>query len=433
MLTAWLEQKDREIIESELAIAAARYESGGLDAVREDINERHRETLFVRVAGPGNETLVQHIPAEWNEFDLKQLEGMEVRGDGQWIRLVSQEDQDVLEKPDQLEILSSVLPDGSLVQVGKSTEGRKDVLGYFQGIFGVVMIAVLGIGLAGGVWLANRSLQPVRELGGALRSIRGTGRLAARVPTRETGDELDELAKLLNALLETIEALVTRMRSSLDSIAHELRTPMTRLRGTAEVALRTPADAEAYKQALADCLEEAEQTLTMLNTLMDLAEAETGAMRLEWEEVNLSALLEGVVGLYEHVAEERGVTLKADIPEGLRLRADPRRVRQAAANVVDNAIKYTLEGGGVEIAAHGEKRELVISVKDTGIGIKGEELPRIWDRLYRGEASRSERGLGLGLSVVRAVVQAHKGSVEAHSEPGGGSEFVMRLPLGPTE
>jgi heavy metal sensor kinase len=430
LLAAWLEQQDRDTIESDLALYSARYLSGGVEGVKEETLARHKDSLFVRVAGPGNETLWQHIPPEWNEFDLKQLEGGSGRGDSRWTYLVSQEDKDLFEKPDRLEIVTSVLPDGTRVEVGKSSEGRKDVLGYFQGIFGVAMLAVLGIGLAGGMWLARRSLRPVRELAGTLASIRRTGQLAARVPTRQTGDELDELAGLLNALLDTIESLVTRMRSALDTIAHELRTPMTRLRGTAEVALRTSADAEAYKQALADCLEEAEQTLTMLNTLMDLAEAESGAMKLEVEEVNLSAVLEGVVGLYEHVAEEKGVTLRAAIPDGLRLRADPRRLRQAVANLVDNALKYTAAGGRVEIAVQSDNNQVAIAVRDTGMGIKPEELPRVWERLYRGEAARSERGLGLGLSVARAVVAAHKGRVEARSQPGAGSEFVIRLPGG---
>jgi signal transduction histidine kinase len=250
----------------------------------------------------------------------------------------------------------------------------------------------------------------------------------ARVPLRHTGDEVDELAGQFNALLDTIESLVTRMRSALDDIAHELRTPMTRLRGAAEMALRSTPDTETYKHALADCLEEAEQTLTTLNALMDVAEAEAGAMKLDREEVDLPALLGSVAGLYEHVAEEKGITLRTAVADGLRLTADPRRLRQAVANLVDNAIKYTPRGGEIEISARGEQQQ--VSVKDTGMGVRAEELPRIWDRLYRGGGSGSERGLGLGLSLVRAVVQAHQGSVEAASEPGKGSQFVLRLPAG---
>lgn len=429
LLSSSLEEKDRESIESQLRLYASHYESGGLDKLIQKLNGGDKESLFVRVAGPGNETVFQNMPAQWDEFDLKQLETKAVKGNLQWTYLVAEEDTELFEEAERLEILSLTLPDGFFLQAGKSTESREDMLEYFQGIFAIILVVVLGIGFAGGALLAQRSLRPVRDLAGALRWVRETGNMKARVPTRQTGDELDELAALFNALLETIESLVNRMHSSLDTIAHELRTPMTRLRGAAEMALRSNPDPQTYKQALADCLEEAEQTLTMLNTLMDVAEAETGAMKLELEPVDLRSLIGSVVGLYEHVAEDKGVTLHTSLPPGLRLRADPKRIRQAVANLLDNAIKYTPAGGRIAIEAHPNQQLVMISVKDTGIGIKPDELPKIWDRLYRGEASHSQRGLGVGLSLVRAVILAHNGSVEAYSEPGQGSRFVVYLPL----
>jgi len=428
LLSVSLREQDRAIIESELELYASRYETAGLDAVVAEINARHRESLFVRVAGPGNQTLLLHVPAEWNEFDFKQLEATRPGKNRQWSTLVAAEEE-LFEDPDRLEVLSSTLPDGSLVQVGKSTEARKDILDYFQSLFAVVMIVVLGLGFAGGALLASRALRPLRDLAAVLRSIRETGEMDARAPIPATGDELEELARLFNTLLETIESLVNRMRGALDDIAHDLRTPMTRLRGTAEMALQAKADAETYKEALADCLEEAEQVLTMLNTLADISEAEAGAMKLDLEEVDLAGVIRGVMGVYQYVAEEKDITLRTTLPEQLRLRVDPKRIRQAVANLLDNAIKYTPAGGRVEVEAHLEQQQALISVSDTGIGLKPEELPKIWERLYRGEASHSQRGLGLGLSLVRAVVLAHKGTVEAHSQPGQGSQFVLRLPF----
>jgi len=433
LLSSSLEQKDKELIESQVKLYASRYESEGLPGLIEEVEAGHKELLYVRVAGPGNNTVFQNVPLDWGDFDPKQLETMPVKGNWEWSHVLGAEEEgELIPDPDRLEVLSATLPDGFLLQVGKTTEARKEVLEYFQQTSALVLVAVLGIGLAGGALLAQRSLRPVRELAGVLRSVRETGKLTARVPTRQTGDELDELAGQFNALLETIESLVNRMRSALDNIAHELRTPMTRLRGSAEMALRSNPDPQAYRQALTDCLEEAEQALTMLNALMDVAEAEAGAMKLEPEEVELSALIGSAVGLYEHVAEEKSIALHTAIPERLVLRADPRRLRQALANLLDNAIKYTPDGGRIEISAHAEPQGIQISVKDTGISIPAEELPKIWDRLYRGEAGRSQRGLGLGLSLVRAVVQAHKGSVEVRSEPGQGSQFVIHLPVAST-
>ena len=428
LLSVSLQQQDRQIIESELKLLASRYETHGLQAVVEEINARHRGSLFVRVAGPHNQTLLQHVPLEWNEFDFKQLETTRPGDALQWTYLVADEEE-IFEDPDRLEILSSTLPDGSLVQVGKSTEARKDILDYFLRIFAVVMIAVLVIGFTGGALLASRSLRPLRDLAAVLRSIRKTGKMDERAPIPPTADELEELARVFNALLETVESLVTRMRGALDDIAHDLRTPLTRLRGAAEMALHSDPDVNTYKEALADCLEESEQVLTMLNTLADISEAEAGAMRLEPQEIDLPALIRSVVGVYQHVAEEKDITLHTEMPHQLRLRADPRRLRQVVANLLDNAAKYTPQGGRIEIEVRPEQENVLLSVRDTGMGIEPGELSRIWDRLYRGEAGRSQRGLGLGLSLVRAVVLAHKGSVEVRSQLQQGSRFVVSLPL----
>ncbi len=431
LLSSSLEQKDRELIASQVKLYATRYESGGLPALTEEVQAGHKESMFVRVADAKNQTVYQNIPLDWGDFDLKQVEAITVQGNLQWDHLLGKEEEEELIKdPDRLELLSGRLADGSVLQVGKTTEARKEILEYFENAFALVLVAVLGVGVGGGAFLAHRSLRPVRELAGVMRGIRQTGKLDARVPIRQTGDELDELAGQFNALLETIEGLVNRLRSALDNIAHELRTPMTRLRGAAETALRSEPSAETCKQALADCLEESEETLTVLNSLMDVAEAEAGAMKLELADVDARALIESAVGLYGHVAEEKHITLSASLPEPIRVHGDARRLRQAVANLLDNAIKYTPPGGRIEVGACLEQRFVRISVKDTGAGIKPEELSKIWDRLYRGEAGYSERGLGLGLSLVRAVVLAHKGSVEARSEPGQGSEFVLRLPMG---
>ena len=194
------------------------------------------------------------------------------------------------------------------------------------------------------------------------------------------------------------------------------------------MSLQAPAKADQYKDSLVTCVEESDRILTLLNSIMDVSEAETGTMRLKLETVNLTKLIRETVELYQYVAEDKDIVVSMDCSEDIQLTADFIRMRQVIANLLDNAIKYNRIGGRILISAGVEGHQAVISVRDTGIGIPAEETPEIWDRLYRGDKSRSQPGLGLGLSVVRAIVHAHKGDVEVNSEPGVGSDFTIRLP-----
>jgi len=327
-------------------------------------------------------------------------------------------------------VASARLPDGTILQVGKSNETRRALLRQFRVIVGWVSAVTLVIGILGGVVLTRSTLRPIDNLIHVVRNITRTGRTNERVPARsnrETGDTVDELIALFNTMLDRITGLIGAMGESLDNVAHDLRTPMARLRAIAERALQD-GDPAQQREALADCLEESDRILSMLNTLMDISEAETGVVNLVREPVAIDGLLREVVELYEEVADARQVSVTLDAAPVV-VSGSRDRLRQAFANLLDNAIKYTGPNGSVTIRSFTEGSDAVVTVADTGFGIAPEHLPRIWDRLYRADPSRSERGLGLGLSLVRAYVKAHGGRVSATSEPGRGSTFTVRLPL----
>ena len=422
LLSFSLQQRDREVVRATLTRYASAYERGGLGLLERVIEAERAggryEPLFVRVLGGGAQAVYFSMPEGWTDFDVARLRP----NDDGWAQLSSGSGGT------ELEVLSARLPDGALFQVGKSTEPRAELLARVRRALLVAFVLIGLIAAGGGYVLTRSALQPLRALGRTVRDILETGRLGARVPVRDTADPLDELGAQVNALLDRIEGLITAMRGSLDNVAHDLRTPMMRLRAAAEAGLRTGPDARDPREALADCLEEAERVAAMLDTLMDISEAEVGAMRLSRERLDLAEVVRDAVTLYSDVAEDKHIALQSHCAPGVCVSADRNRLRQVVANLLDNAIKYTPAGGRVEVQTALDGAEAVLTVADTGAGIPAGELPRIWERLYRGDASRSERGLGLGLSLVKAIVEAHGGRVEATSAPGQGSTFVVRLP-----
>ncbi|MFH2074943.1 MAG: HAMP domain-containing sensor histidine kinase, partial [Pseudomonadota bacterium] len=242
--------------------------------------------------------------------------------------------------------------------------------------------------------------------------------------------EIDQLAMTFNQMLDRIQSLVAEIRQMGDDIAHDLKSPLTRIRGMAEITLTTGKSPAEYEAMAASAIEECDRLLDIINTMLMISKTEAGVEKPSREKIDLASLVREACELFGTTAEDGGLTLSCNVPERCVIAGDARMIQRLFANLLDNAIKYTSTGGRAEVSlSQIEGRGATLTVKDTGVGIAAGDLPRIFERFYRGDQSRSESGTGLGLSLARAIARAHGGDITVESRLREGSVFTVTLPV----
>jgi signal transduction histidine kinase len=319
---------------------------------------------------------------------------------------------------------------GFRLLVGRDLEERErlhDIV-LAAGRWSLAIVIVLGV--AGGFFVTRRVLKRVDAMTETTRKIMD-GDLAGRLPVAGTGDELDRLATNLNAMLERIEALMHGLKEVSDNIAHDLKTPLTRLRNRCEEALRLAEDESQYRAALESTIEESEALIRTFNALLMIARAESGQARDGMIDFDAAEIARGVGELYEPLADDKGIHLKVEAPAATPVHGNRELISQALANLVDNAIKYGAEMNGAEaeivVTARGEGDRILLAVADSGRGIPQPDRGRAVERFVRLEQSRSQPGSGLGLSLASAVARLHGGELKLEDN-NPGLKTVISLP-----
>jgi len=318
------------------------------------------------------------------------------------------------------------VPGGFHLLVGRDMTERTDFTKLMTDalIGGLILTAVLGI--AGGILMSRSLLARIEGINRGTEDIL-QGDLTRRMPVRGNRDEFDRLATSLNAMLDQIDGLMTGMRGVADNIAHDLRSPISRLRSRLEVSLMGETDADGYRRAMEDAIREADGILATFNALLEIALAEAGAVRDRFSPIDLSALAADAGDLYGPVAEDKGQSLAIGIEPGVTVPGNSHLLAQAVANLLDNAIKYTPEGGRISLDVRRDGDGAVLEIRDTGPGIPEEARGRVLERFVRLDASRSAPGAGLGLSLVSAVARLHRATL-ALTDNAPGLHVTMRFP-----
>ncbi|MBV9522256.1 MAG: HAMP domain-containing histidine kinase [Alphaproteobacteria bacterium] len=415
----FIEKQTEATLDAEIAGLAEQYDQRGLSGLVQVIAERSAgergDAMLYLITDPLSHPLAGNLSA-WPDAEV-------IRPG--WIGFPVEVGRGANHATHIARATTFTIPGGYRLLVGRDLRDASVFRQRVANTLAWAGVLTLGLGLAGGAFMSRNMLRRVEAVSNTTAEIIH-GDLGKRVPLSGSGDEFDQLAANLNAMLDQIERLMAGMRQVTDNIAHDLRTPLSRLRARLEVTLLERPDAARAAEVMRETINEADRLLGTFNALLSIAEAESGARRTAMEEVDLAEIAGSVAELYEPLAEEKGLAFSVAASAGVRVRGDRHLLAQATANLLDNAIKYT-SAGSVRLAVTQDEGGAAIAVADTGPGIPEDRREAVFDRFVRLEGSRSTPGNGLGLSLVRAVALLHGGTVVLDGN-GPGLRAVFRMP-----
>lgn len=314
-----------------------------------------------------------------------------------------------------------------IFNMGISLEDNEAFLSVFRNLIALLAIPLFVLAAAVGWLLSRHALKGVEEVTQTAEKI-SKGSIEKRVKVKQRSLEIDQLANTFNHMLDRIQELIRSIREMSDNIAHDLRSPLTRIRGIAEMTLLSKGSIEDYREMAASTIEECDKLIGIINTMLEITEAESGMNSIEIQPLDIVPLIVSACDLFEPVAQEKEVKVTTALPEELIIDSNKRMLQHLVSNLLENAIKYNRPGGSVAISAQKKGERVHITFSDTGIGIAEEDIPKIFERFYRCETVRSETGIGLGLSLASAMALALGGDIRVKSVLNKGSSFSVSLP-----
>lgn len=327
-----------------------------------------------------------------------------------------------------LQTIYGTLDQDVIFNMGVSLEDNDELLRVFRNLIFLIMIPLIVAAAVLGWLLAHHALRGVEAVTETAIDI-SKGALERRVTVKQRYREIDRLAGTFNDMLDRIQALVKGMREMNDNVAHDLRSPLTRIRGFAEMSILGNQSIEKYQELAGSTIEECDKLIDIIDTVMDITETEAGVRQFKMETFDIIRLIHRACELFEPIAAEKAVRLVTVLPDSLTIRGSIGNMQRLITNLIENAIKYNRPGGSVTISVTRDRQHVNIQVADTGQGISNEDLPRIFERFYRCDRSRSQEGIGLGLSLARAIAEAFGGNIKVESKVDMGSSFVVELPV----
>ncbi len=421
--TQILTQQIGEAVNAEVKVLAGQYRNGGIVRLTHAISRLSRRPgaslyLVTNRAGEIIAGNISFVPPEILEDPDPQLHTIPYR------RL--DEDREIERHLAVARVFS--LPGGYRVLVGRDLGERERLAAIIRRALVLTTGLMVALGLASWLFVSRRVLKRIDSVAATSRQIMA-GDLSGRLEITGTGDEFDRLAESLNTMLGRIERLLTGVKEVSDNIAHDLKTPLTRLRNRVEAALAKAGSEAEYRDALEATIEDADQLIRTFNALLMIARVEAGSSDAQFAEIDAASIAADVFELYEPLAAEAGVSLDIDAPDPVQLPANRELLSQALANLVDNAIKYATQAEKeplVAIAVARRDGSAILSVSDNGPGVSAEDRVRVTERFVRLEESRSKPGAGLGLSLVSAVAHLHSGSLQlGDNDPGLRAELIL--------